>query len=132
MPTNGRSMFRGQPRAHIMFFERRYDAVARDPEQYFKRYNSKAPEKGGAKKGYDAFAGQTRTAVERRDSQTREGIIVQRSDKQLAEEVGGETKVMLKRHQSNIEGTRRIYHKEYNGLFKAGRSPDDMGFYFAK
>lgn len=55
-----------QPHAHIMFSERRCDNVARDPELYFKRYNSKAPEKGGAKKGYGAFAGQTRTAVERR------------------------------------------------------------------
>lgn len=55
-----------QPHAHIMFSERRCDSVARDPDQYFKRYNSNAPEKGGAKKGYGEFAGQTRTAVERR------------------------------------------------------------------
>ena len=39
-----------QPHAHIMFSERTIDDVERDPDQYFKRYNSKNPEKGGAKK----------------------------------------------------------------------------------
>lgn len=172
-----------QPHAHIMFSERRCDSVARDPEQYFKRYNSKAPEKGGAKKGYGEFAGQTRTAVERRqelvdlrtrwadmcnahlekaeqpsridmrsyadqgvdsvperkmlpsewrESEIRQGVLVQRADKKLAGEVREETQVLLTRHQRNIEGTRRVYQKEYNGLFKAGRAPSEAGFYFAK
>ena len=39
-----------QPHAHLMFNERLQDGIERDPEQYFKRYNSKVPEKGGAKK----------------------------------------------------------------------------------
>lgn len=39
-----------QPHAHIMFSERSIDGIERDPDQYFKRYNSKNPEKGGAKK----------------------------------------------------------------------------------
>ena len=39
-----------QPHAHLMFNERLQDGIDRDPEQYFKRYNSKNPEKGGAKK----------------------------------------------------------------------------------
>lgn len=39
-----------QPHAHIMFSERTRDSIERDPEQYFKRYNPKNPEKGGAKK----------------------------------------------------------------------------------
>lgn len=39
-----------QPHAHIMFSERTIDGIERDPDQYFKRYNSKNPEKGGAKK----------------------------------------------------------------------------------
>lgn len=39
-----------QPHAHIMYSERIRDGIARDPEQYFKRYNTKNPEKGGAKK----------------------------------------------------------------------------------
>jgi hypothetical protein len=39
-----------QPHAHIMYSERIRDGIARDPAHYFKRYNAKNPEKGGAKK----------------------------------------------------------------------------------
>ena len=39
-----------QPHAHVMFCEREHDGIERDPEQFFKRYNSKKPERGGAKK----------------------------------------------------------------------------------
>lgn len=39
-----------QPHCHLMFSERLLDGIDRDPEQFFKRYNSKDPEKGGAKK----------------------------------------------------------------------------------
>ncbi|MEZ5448741.1 MAG: MobA/MobL family protein, partial [Thiolinea sp.] len=39
-----------QPHAHLMFSERRLDGIERDPEQFFKRYNGKCPEKGGCKK----------------------------------------------------------------------------------
>jgi len=39
-----------QPHAHIMYSERTIDGIDRDPDQYFKRYNSKSPEKGGCKK----------------------------------------------------------------------------------
>ncbi len=39
-----------QPHAHIMYSERTIDGIARDPEQYFKRYNGKAPERGGCRK----------------------------------------------------------------------------------
>jgi len=39
-----------QPHAHIMYSERTNDGIARDPEQYFKRYNAKAPERGGCRK----------------------------------------------------------------------------------
>ena len=39
-----------QPHAHIMYSERTLDGIARDPDQFFKRHNSKNPEKGGCKK----------------------------------------------------------------------------------
>ncbi|WP_265000675.1 MobA/MobL family protein, partial [Komagataeibacter europaeus] len=39
-----------QPHVHMMFSERMMDGHERGPEQFFKRYNGKAPEKGGAKK----------------------------------------------------------------------------------
>ena len=48
-----------QPHAHIMFSERINDGIHRDPEQYFKRANTKEPERGGAKK---ARFGETPTA----------------------------------------------------------------------
>jgi len=54
-----------QPHVHLMFSERQRDGIERDPEQYFKRYNAKAPEKGGARKGYGPSAGKTLTKAER-------------------------------------------------------------------
>ena len=54
-----------QPHVHLMFSERQCDGIERDPDQYFKRYNAKAPEKGGARKGYGPSAGKTLTAAER-------------------------------------------------------------------
>ena len=39
-----------QPHAHIMFSERLNDGIERDPQPYFKRANTKKPERGGAKK----------------------------------------------------------------------------------
>lgn len=39
-----------QPHAHIMYSERTRDGIERDPEVYFKRYNGKAPERGGCRK----------------------------------------------------------------------------------
>ena len=39
-----------QPHCHLMFSERLLDGIERDPNQFFKRYNSKNPDKGGAKK----------------------------------------------------------------------------------
>ena len=39
-----------QPHCHLMYSERTLDGIDRDPEQYFKRANSKNPEKGGCKK----------------------------------------------------------------------------------
>ncbi|WGL94105.1 MobA/MobL family protein [Arsenophonus nasoniae] len=39
-----------QPHAHIMMSQRVNDGIERSPEQYFKRYNAKFPERGGARK----------------------------------------------------------------------------------
>ena len=50
-----------------MFSERQRDGIDRNPDRYFKRYNAKAPEKGGARKGYGPNAGQTLKAAERVD-----------------------------------------------------------------
>ena len=45
------------PHAHLMFSERGHDGIERSAEQWFKRYNAKAPEKGGARKSREAKAG---------------------------------------------------------------------------
>ncbi|MHB1247846.1 MAG: MobA/MobL family protein [Polaromonas sp.] len=45
-----------QPHAHIMFSERMLDCTERDPEQFFKRYNAKSPQKGGCQKS-NAYSG---------------------------------------------------------------------------
>lgn len=39
------------PHAHLIFSEREQDGINRSKEQFFKRYNSKNPERGGCKKG---------------------------------------------------------------------------------
>lgn len=51
-----------QPHAHLMFSERTRDGIERDPDQYFKRYNAKNPEKGGAKKANTGIAPADRKA----------------------------------------------------------------------
>ena len=69
-----------QPHAHLMFSERQVDGIERDPARYFKRYNAKQPERGGARKGYGPNAGKTLTAAERaaelRDLRARWGNLV--------------------------------------------------------
>ena len=41
------------PHAHLMISERANDGIERSREQWFKRYNGKEPEKGGAKQEHD-------------------------------------------------------------------------------
>ena len=43
------------PHAHLMISERGNDGIERGGEQWFKRYNAKAPEKGGARKSRAAM-----------------------------------------------------------------------------
>ena len=45
------------PHCHLMFSERGNDGIERSVEQWFRRYNAKAPEKGGARKSRAAKAG---------------------------------------------------------------------------
>ncbi|MCV4998133.1 MobA/MobL family protein [Escherichia coli] len=52
-----------QPHAHIMFCERINDGIERDPQQFFKRANSKSPERGGAKKARFGETPQERKAA---------------------------------------------------------------------
>ena len=56
------------PHAHLVFSERSNDGIERTAEQWFKRYNAKEPEKGGARKSRvavpRAWLEQTRKAWE--------------------------------------------------------------------
>lgn len=54
-----------QPHAHIMFSERQRDGIERDPEQYFKRYNAKAPERGGARKSFAPLEAQAEMSADK-------------------------------------------------------------------
>ena len=56
-----------QPHFHLQFSERINDHIARDPAQYFKRYNSTNIDRGGCKKGYGSRAGETLNASERKE-----------------------------------------------------------------
>lgn len=54
-----------QPHVHVMLSERRRDTFQRGPDQYFRRHNSRFPERGGARKGFGIRAGQKLRSVER-------------------------------------------------------------------
>lgn len=56
-----------QPHVHLMFSERQVDGIDRDEVTYFKRYNAKSPDRGGARKGYGPAAGEKLTADERKE-----------------------------------------------------------------
>ena len=56
---------RDQPHLHLMLSERRRDAFERAPNQYFRRFNSGSPERGGARKGFGSRAGQRLRGNER-------------------------------------------------------------------
>lgn len=43
---------KAQPHCHLMFSERIRDGIERDPAEYFRRYNSKNPERGGCRKEF--------------------------------------------------------------------------------
>ena len=64
------------PHAHLMYSERGHDGIDRSAEQWFRRYNGKAPEMGGARKSRAAKAGdwldKTRKAWEQTANQALE------------------------------------------------------------
>jgi len=49
-----------QPHAHIMYSERIQDGIERGPDQFFKRYNPKHPERGGCRKSNTAKSAEQR------------------------------------------------------------------------
>lgn len=53
-----------QPHAHVMMSLRVNDGIDREPDQYFKRFNAKYPERGGARKD----SGHSLTLTEQREA----------------------------------------------------------------
>ena len=49
-----------QPHVHLLFSERTLDGIERGRDQFFKRYNAKAPERGGCKKANTGLDKETR------------------------------------------------------------------------
>lgn len=93
-----------QPHVHLMFSERQRDGIERDPEQYFKRYNAKTPEKGGARKGYGPHAGQTLTAAERTADLKALRLRWQDMTNQHLERAGMETRIDMRSHAERKTG----------------------------
>ncbi len=58
-----------QPHAHVMFSDRKRDGIERDPEQYFRRYNAKVPERGGCQKEQGSTAATQSERVAERKQQ---------------------------------------------------------------
>ena len=79
------------PHCHLMFSERGNDGIERSAEQWFRRYNAKAPERGGARKSRAGKAGdwlaKTREAWEREANRAleRAGVAERIDHRSLAE-----------------------------------------------
>jgi hypothetical protein len=64
-----------QPHCHLMFCERELDGIERGADTFFKRYNAKSPEKGGAKKANTGLDRDTRKQL-LKEQRTRWGNLV--------------------------------------------------------
>ena len=74
------------PHAHLMFSERGNDGIARSAEQWFKRHNPTAPERGGARKSRAAKAGDWLDTTRQAWEQTANRALAQAG---LAERIDG-------------------------------------------
>lgn len=93
-----------QPHVHLMFSERQVDGLERDPEHYFKRYNAKLPEKGGARKGFGPQAGQTLSAAERAAELKALRLRWQDMANQHLEQAGVEARIDMRSHAERETG----------------------------
>jgi hypothetical protein len=93
-----------QPHVHLMFSERQVDGIERDPEQYFRRYNTKSPERGGARKGYGLRAGQTLTRSERAADLKELRARWQQMANTHLEQLGHDTRIDMRSHAERGTG----------------------------
>lgn len=91
------------PHVHLMFSDRTHDGIERAPDQYFKRYNSKHPEKGGAKKANSGLK--------------------QSERKELLKEQRGRFEVLLNKHLQLANSNERISMKSLSEQGITDREP---------
>ena len=129
------------PHAHLMFSERGHDGIKRDAEQWFRRYNAKAPEKGGARKSRAAKAGdwleKTRKAWEQTANRAleragrAERVVDRRQVERLEREVAGVEARLKETYDrvrtaidERIRQARRAIRRGSEAVGRAGQSFD--------
>ena len=113
-----------QPHVHLMFSERQLDGIDRDPDQYFKRYNAKNPEKGGSRKEYGNVDPEAKGEFRKLARKTELRDLRGRWEKtcnQSLESAGIEARIDMRSHaerQSGIDPERTQLPSEWNNPAK--------------
>jgi hypothetical protein len=117
-----------QPHVNLMFSERLRDGVERDPEQYFKRYNAKVPEKGGTRKGYGPHAGKTLKAAACADDLKALRIRWQDMTNQHLERAGVDVRTDMRSHaerKTGLEPEAKQLPRQWRGSGRVGSGECD-------
>ena len=97
-----------QPHVHFMFSQRTHDNIERSPDQFFKRYNSKDPSKGGAKKANETLT-KTQSKEKTKEQRLRLGDFI---NKHL-ERAGSRNRVDMRNYKERgVEKPQYITYKE--------------------
>lgn len=97
-----------QPHVHFMFSQRTHDNIERSPDQFFKRYNNKYPERGGAKKANEALT-KTQSKEKTKEQRMRLGDHI---NKHL-ERAGSRNRVDMRNYKERgVEKPQYITYKE--------------------
>lgn len=97
-----------QPHVHFMFSQRTHDGIERSPDQFFKRYNNKYPERGGAKKANEALT-KTQSKEKTKEQRMRLGDHI---NKHL-ERAGSRNRVDMRNYKERgVEKPQYITYKE--------------------
>ena len=112
------------PHAHLMISERANDGIERSREQWFRRYNAKAPEKGGAKKSRTMMSREwvkdTREAWEREANEAlrRAGCGERIDHRSLAERRDEAERSGVLERAERVEKDNEALVEERNGLIE--------------
>lgn len=97
-----------QPHVHFMFSQRTHDNIERSPDQFFKRYNPKYPERGGAEKANKAMT-KTQSKEKTKEQRMRLGDHI---NKHL-ERAGSRNRVDMRNYKERgVEKPQYITYKE--------------------